>query len=126
REKIAALVTLVVADDEADVGSARARKLLELVAKDDVVVVQDAIEHDDVAAHLLEQRADRRDADAAGDEHDLFATANRLGERAEWAFGDDQSARPHAADLAGEIAECLHGDAQRTIVRGGRERKRMR
>ena len=71
REQIAAPRARVVADDVVDLRAALLGDLVELVREDDVLVGDDAVERDDVAVHLLEQRAHRRDPDPACDQERL-------------------------------------------------------
>src|SRR5512133_3428947 len=124
REEAAAGVSPVIADHEEKSHAAFARKPLELLAEDDVAVVDDAVDDDDVAAHVLHQRADRCDADAARNEQDLLPFARSLGEDTERPFGDHAGAWLETAETAREVAERRDGDAQR--VGGRRWRKRER
>ena len=63
----------VVADDVVDPRAASRRDPVELVGEDDVVGGDDPVEGDEVAVHLLEQRAHRRDPDPARDQERLVA-----------------------------------------------------
>ena len=71
REQIAALRGRVVADDVVHLRAARLGDPVELVREDEVVGGDDAVQGDQVAVHLLEQRANRRDADPACDQQRL-------------------------------------------------------
>src|SRR5205807_8227015 len=100
-EQTASRARGMVTDDEQQPHTALVRQVLELVPEDDVALVDDPVDDDDVAAHVLHQRPDRRDADAAGDEQDLLPLARSLGEDAERTFSDDARARLELAEPAG-------------------------
>ena len=126
REQPRALGRRVVADEEVDGDAALGGELLDLVAEDEVLVGEGAVEDDDVAARLLHERAHGRDADAAGDERDLVAAAARVGEDAERPLGEHARADRKRRERAAVIAERLHGDPQRPPVGRRGERERMR
>src|SRR4051812_43571589 len=114
----------VVADDIVD-GEAKARRdLVQLVFEDEIRIAPAAVEDDDVAAHVLDEGPDRRDADAAGDQQHLVPpAASRLREDTERPLGKDARPGAQPAQPPGVVSERLDGDAQRRAVgrRGERE-----
>ena len=90
---------------------------------------QRAVDDGDVAGpagHVLEQRADRRDPDAAGDQRHPRAPPRRRGEGAERPLGDHARAGRDRAQRARVVAEPLDGDPQPAAVGRRRERERVR
>ena len=86
-------------DEEEQPVSADGRQVLELVTERELRLVVGAVDDGDVAgagvavAHeLLEDRADRRDADAGGEEQDAAADALASGEGAVGALEEDAGA----------------------------------
>ena len=62
----------MVADDDVQGEAALGSKPLELVPEDDVALGEHAVDDHELAADLLDERANRSDPDPAGDQHDLL------------------------------------------------------
>ena len=77
------------------------------------------------AREVLEQRADRGDPDATGDEHRLVAVAVVRGERAVGALDRDLGARPKPSDSPAEVPHALDGQPEEGGPRQRREREGM-
>ena len=75
-----------------------------------------------VRGQVVEQRADRRDADAAGDEHDALGVPRVGREHAVRALGDDARAGAQPGERAAVVAEVLDRDAEVARVGAGRQR----
>ena len=85
------------------------------------------VEHDRAGRQLLEQRADRRDAAAAGDQQ--RGRAARRCSAVKMPHGPSANtayAGLAAAQVGGVVADHLHGQPQPAAVRRGRQRERVR
>ena len=125
REQVAARRARVVADDVVDLDPAPRDDLLQLGPEDDVAVGDDAVKGDDVAVHLLEQRANRSDADPACDQERLVDGAAVLGEDPERPLGEYPCPDRDLPELGAVVAEVLDGDPERVALGRLRERIRM-
>jgi hypothetical protein len=94
------LVGRVVAWDDDKLDAALPGERLELVSEHDVVVTQDAVDHDRARFQVLHEGADRRDPDSSRDQQDLSAAPRVCREGAEWPFSDDARARRDRAHPA--------------------------
>ena len=97
REQLRRAGPAVVAEHVVDLDPAPQRELLQLGAQDHVVLARRAVDERDVAGiarQVLEQRADRRDADPARDQRDPRPPPRRRGERAVRAVEDHARAGP--------------------------------
>src|SRR4051812_19715377 len=113
--------------DELEQPSVATRDVLgHLVAQDEVRGARAAQDDDDVGVlgQLLEQRADRRDADAGADEQHAVAVARVGGEHAVRALDREPRAGPQPRERGAVVAEGLDGDAQ--VARGRCRRQRVR
>ncbi len=122
-------VVAAVADQvaHADVRSRRG-DLVELGPQDERLRPRGAEEDvgPDGRREVVQHRADRRHADAAGEQDDAL-TVSRVGrEDAVRPLRDDARARAQPGERAAVVAEVLHGDAQVARVGAGRERVRVR
>src|SRR6478672_11675862 len=107
-------------------------QVLELVAQGELRLVVGAVDDRDVAGpgvavadELLEDRADRGDADAGGEEQDATADALAGGEGAVGALEEDAGAGTQVGQAARVVAELADRDPQMTPVGGARDRPRV-
>ena len=117
----------VVAEHVVDLDAAPLRELLELHAQDHVVLAHRPVDERDVAGvagQVLQQRADRRDADAARDQRDPRAPPRGGGEGAVRPVEDHPRAGRDRAQP--EVADLLDRDPQPPPVGRGGERVRVR
>ncbi len=94
---------------------------LELVAEGELARRRHPVEQRDIAGRRrqrLQQRTQRCDADAAGDERDPPSGPPVGGEGAVRAFREHSRPPPYVLQLVGVVAQVLHGDAQVPAVRG--------
>ena len=116
------------ADQEAHRCAGHAPERLQLLAEDDVLPAAGAIQQHQVTLSgltLLDHGAQRRDADAAGDEQGLAAPHPFAGEGAIWPLGEDPGARSQGGQSSTVVAQVLDGDAQGRAVGGRRDGERM-
>jgi hypothetical protein len=121
-KQVGVALLAVVAGDHMHLGC----EAFELIEEDRLVLGDDAVHDNRVAGQLLEQRADRGDADPAGDQERLRPPGSGGGERGERAFGDQPGPGLDVADGRGEVAQLLHGDPHGAVGGRCRERERVR
>src|SRR5450432_264774 len=116
-------ITAGWADEVDDTRTSPRRDRIELAAKDDVEFGGGAINQSELTRlrrQRLEQRAQRRDADTAGEQQHLPPSTPPMRERAVWSLGENRGAEMHAAQCERVISEFLHRDAQKSVGRRGR------
>ena len=126
-EQVSRRGVAVVAHDVVQPDPVFRRQLVELVAEHDVVVGQRPIDDGDVGRRreVVEQRPDRRDPDAAGDQRQTFVAPGVRGEPPERAVGDHGGAGRDRPEPGGVVARGLDGDAQPLAMGSGRQREWM-
>jgi hypothetical protein len=92
-----------------------------LTEQDRVPLVTYPVEHDDVPGHVLEERADGRDAHTAGDQQHAAVRAVRRGERAVRAFEEHLAADPELSQSGTGVTDGLGGEPQRMPAGRGRQ-----
>ena len=107
-------------------------QVLELVAQGQLRLVVGAVDDGDVAGagvavadELLEDRADRGDTDAGGEEQDATADALAGGEGAVGALEEDARAGAEVGQAARVVAELADRDPQVRPVGGARDGPRV-
>jgi len=125
REEVLPARGIVAADHVPDSHALPPFQVLQLLSEDDLLRAVHAVEENDIAEHLFEQRADWRDTHAAGDKRDLLSLAHLLGKESDWSHDDHARTWLDLADPAGEVSKVLHRDTKRLPVRRSGERERM-
>src|SRR5664280_2098733 len=116
---------------DSDVVDGRATQLgelVQLVAEHDILGAARPVDEGQVSPsrrQFLEQRPQRRDADAASDQKDSCLGPPGTGEDAIWPFDEDDGADPDFLELARVVAEILHGEAEVATVGRCRDRERV-
>src|ERR1039458_6304398 len=127
-EGVSADLLATAPDDVVDHPTARRDQLVELGLEDHVLPGTRAIEEGDgilPLGHLLDERTQRSDADAAGDEQRSWTPPSHRREDAEGTLEDDSRSGKEPAHRAGEVAYLLDGDAEVLTVGRCGEREGM-
>ena len=125
---MAVVAAAPVTDDVQDTGAPVPGELLELVPEHEVQRVARAVDEREVAGvrgQRLEERAERRDPDPAGDERHLRPGPSRAGEDAVRAFDEDPRADRDRGEADGVIAQRLDRDPEPAAVGRRAERERV-
>src|SRR5450759_5812105 len=83
------------------------RKLLELVAEENILLTCCPVDQSEVAGHLLEQSTNGCDPDASGNQGNPVKAASVVGKRAEGALDQHPRAWLHLADVPAEVSQLL-------------------
>src|SRR5438552_1048602 len=115
-----------VAEHEPDPGAPLGRQPLQLLAEHQLVLAAGAVDHDGTVGQVLQQRPDRRDPAAPGDQQRPVPSAPVGGEHAGRSLREDPHAGPQPRQVRRVVTDDLDGQPQPLPVRRGGQRERVR